>query len=168
MKTIKLIFDRTLEVLLSTLLLSMVFVSVWQIFTRHVLSNPASFTTEFVRFGLLWLSLLAAAYCFGKKAHLSIVFVKNKFRGKALLAIEIFTELTIIFFAIAVLIYGGIQGVIMGMGETSPTLYIPIGYIYMIFPLSGVFILFYSIINLMDHLREKEVNITEEVNQSTM
>ncbi|MEI3605231.1 TRAP transporter small permease [Pseudogracilibacillus sp. SE30717A] len=168
MKKVKLVLDRILEVLMGTLLVTMVFIALWQIFTRHVLSNSASFTTEFLRYALLWLALLAAAYCFGKKAHLAIVFLKERFSGKMLFIIDLFTELTVIFFAVTVLVYGGSQGVSMAMAEMSPTLRIPIGYIYIAFPISGMFIVFYSLFNIVDLFRGTKVNEDYEVTQSTM
>src|SRR5690625_6631787 len=103
----------------------MVILALWQIFTRYILKNPASFTTEFLRYALLWLALLAAAYCFGKKAHLAIVFLKEKFSGKLLLIINIFIELTIIIFAIYVLFYVCTHGVILTNAELNTNLYLP-------------------------------------------
>lgn len=150
MKMLKSIFDKSLAVLLCTTLISMVFVAFWGVFTRLVLKNQASFTTEYLRYALLWTSLLAGAYCFGEKGHISITFVKDKFKGNGLKALNVVTELVIIFFAVTVLILGGIQGVRLGMNEISPTLFIRIGYIYTVLPISGVFVTFYSIVNLMD------------------
>ncbi|MCI9163134.1 MAG: TRAP transporter small permease [Lachnospiraceae bacterium] len=147
---LKSIFDKSLAVLLCTTLVSMVFVAFWGVFTRLVLKNQASFTTEYLRYALLWTSLLAGAYCFGEKGHISITFVKDKFKGNGLKALNVVTELVIIFFAVTVLILGGIQGVRLGMNEISPTLFIRIGYIYTVLPISGVFVTFYSIVNLMD------------------
>ena len=150
MKMLKSIFDKSLAVLLCTTLVSMVFVAFWGVFTRLVLKNQASFTTDYLRYALLWTSLLAGAYCFGEKGHISITFVKDKFKGNGLKALNVVTELVIIFFAVTVLILGGIQGVRLGMNEISPTLFIRIGYIYTVLPISGVFVTFYSIVNLMD------------------
>lgn len=150
MKMLKSIFDKSLAFLLCTTLISMVAVAFWGVFTRLVLKNQASFTTEYLRYALLWTSLLAGAYCFGEKGHISITFVKDKFRGNTLKALNVVTELVNIFFAVTVLILGGIQGVKLGMNEISPTLFIRIGYIYMVLPVSGVFVTFYSIVNLMD------------------
>ena len=150
MKMLKSIFDKSLAVLLCTTLVSMVFVAFWGVFTRLVLKNQASFTTEYLRYALLWTSLLAGAYCFGEKGHISITFVKDKFKGNGLKALNVVTELVIIFFAVTVLILGGIQGVRLGMNEISPTLVIRRGYIYTVLPISGVFVTFYSIVNLMD------------------
>lgn len=159
MEKAKLTIDRILEVLLCIVLLSMVFVAIWAIFSRLILRNPSSFTTEYLRFSLLWISLLSAAYCFGAREHIAIEFVKNKFKGKSLFAIDVLTELIIIFFAIAVLIYGGFQGVVMGMNEISPTLFIPIGYIYTVLPISGVFTVLYSVMNLVNRAKEEQGNV---------
>lgn len=159
MKKAKKMLDKALEVLLSVTILSMVLVAIWGVFSRLIFKNQASFTTEFLRYALLWTSLFSAAYAFGEKGHICITFVKDRFKGKALLAIEILTELIIIFFAVSVLIYGGYRGMLMGMNETSPTLGLKIGYIYTALPISGIFITFYSLINLMDISRNEKGDI---------
>lgn len=154
LEKIKIMLNKALEVLLSMTILSMVFVAVLGVFTRLILKNQASFTTEFLRYALLWTSLFSAAYAFGEKGHISITFIKDKLKGKALIAVEVFTELMIIFFAIAILIYGGYKGMMMGMNEISPTLGLRIGHIYSALPISGIFITFYSIINLMNLFKD--------------
>jgi len=156
MKRLKSLFDKSLAALLSVTLLSMVIVAVWGVFTRLILKSQASFTTEYLRYALLWTSLLAGAYCFGEKGHISITFVKDKFKGNALTALNAITEIIIIMFAVTILIYGGIQGVMLGMNEISPTLFIRIGYIYMVLPISGIFVTFYSVSNLMDLFKKKD------------
>lgn len=155
MRVFKSVLDKALAVLLSVLIFSMVCVALLGVFSRLFVGKQASFTTEFLRYALLWLSLLAAAYGFGEKGHISITFLKDKFKGKALLILNIATELIIMFFAVAAMIYGGIQGVNLGMHEISPTLNIKVGYIYTVLPLSGVFIVFYSIYNLLDLFKKK-------------
>lgn len=156
MKAFKSVFDKVLAVLLSIMIFSMVCVALLGVFSRLVVGKQPSFTTEYLRYALLWLSLLAAAYGFGEKGHISITFLKDKFKGKGLLALNVFTELAILFFAVAVLVYGGIQGVKLGMNEISPTLYLKVGYIYTVLPISGVFIVFYSIDNLIDLFKKRD------------
>lgn len=156
MKMLKNMFDKSLAALLSVTILSMVMVAFWGVFTRLVLKNQASFTTEYLRYALLWTSLLAGAYCFGEKGHISITFVRDMFKGNVLIALNVITEIVIIFFAVTILIYGGIQGVRLGMNEISPTLFVRIGYIYMVLPISGVFVTFYSVSNLIDLFAKKD------------
>lgn len=157
LRALKAIFDKVLAVLLSVTLLSMIFVALLGVFTRLILKNQASFTTEYLRYALLWSSLLAGAYGFGEKGHISITFVKDKFKGNAQIILNVITELAIIFFAATILIYGGIQGVKLGMNEISPTLYIKVGYIYTVLPISGVFVIFYSIVNIMNLFEKKKI-----------
>lgn len=154
--TLKRGLDKILELILMVLFLAMVLVALWGIFSRIILQNQSSFTTEFLTYTLLWTSLVAASYCFGKRSHLSITFLKDKMNCTIKKIIDILTELIIIFFAVSILIFGGIQGFSMGVHEIVPTLKIPISYIYVIFPVSGVFIAFYSLNNLLIHLKKGE------------
>lgn len=162
MKKLRLIFDRIMAVLLSVSVLSMVIVALLGIFTRVVVGRQASFTVEYLRYALLWVSLFAGAYCFGQNGHIAITFLKDKFKGKSLLVLNVFTQFTIIFFAVAILIYGGYKGVIMGMNEISPTLHVKVGYIYLALPVSGIFIIFYSIVNLLAIFRGEAMKINEQ------
>ena len=43
----------------------------WQVFSRYVLNNPATFTEEVSRFAVIWLSLLGTAYACGKLEHMA-------------------------------------------------------------------------------------------------
>lgn len=153
MKKFKYVLDKVLEVLLSISILSMVFVAILGVVTRLILKNQASFTTEFLRYALLWTSLFAGAYCFGEKGHISITFVKDKFSEETIRLINIVIEVVIMAFALMVLVYGGYQGVVMGMNEMSPTLHVKVGYIYTALPISGIFITFYSLINIIEYVK---------------
>ena len=56
MKMLKNMFDKSLAALLSVTILSMVAVAFWGVFTRLVMKNQASFTTEYLRYALLWIA----------------------------------------------------------------------------------------------------------------
>lgn len=72
MKKAKKYIDKTLEFVTIALFLVMVAVTTWQVIARYVLNNPSTITEEFVRFSLIWLSMLAAAYVAGKNGHIAI------------------------------------------------------------------------------------------------
>ena len=67
--------ERALAALTSFMLAVMVCLMLWQVFTRYVLQTPALFTEEMLRFTMIWMALLGSAYCFGRRKHLSLVFV---------------------------------------------------------------------------------------------
>ncbi|WP_257348232.1 TRAP transporter small permease [Pseudalkalibacillus decolorationis] len=163
MQTLKKLLDRTVEFFTCTLLVVMVLGAIWQVFSRYVLNSPSTFTSEFLRYALIWVSMLGGAYAFGKKKHLAIVFIKRKFSGKMRLAVNVFIELLLITFATVVMIYGGLAAVKLALGEISPTLGIPVGYVYLAVPLSGIFIIGYSVIELAHLLMHKSEGERKEV-----
>ena len=70
MLTLKKAVDKTIECLTSTLMAVMVFVAIWQVFTRYILNSPSTFSEEFLRYSLIWISMLGGAYAFWKKKAL--------------------------------------------------------------------------------------------------
>lgn len=122
---------------------------IWQVASRYLLSKPSSFTEELARFLLIWLVVLGAAYLNGQKEHLSMDFLLNKLppdqKVKRLKIIEIMMGV----FAFVVMVIGGGNLVFttLLLGQESPALHMPLGYIYAIVPFSGLLILFYSLYN---------------------
>lgn len=139
------LLDRGLEVTLALLMLVMVAVVTWQIFTRFVLGAPASGTEELVRFALLWLSLLGASYGFGRGAHLAIDLLPRALGPRARRVHRAVTLLFIGAFAAAVLIIGGgrLAQLTLELGQASASLSVERGYVYLVLPLSGFIILLY-------------------------
>lgn len=128
---------------------------VWQVFTRYVLANPSRYTDELARFLLIWVGLLGASYAAGKRMHLAIDLLPQKLTGKARDALGLLLELLIFLFALFVLVYGGFRLVALTLllEQTSAALRIPLGYVYLVLPLSGLLIMFYAALIMVDHLR---------------
>ena len=78
----KMILNKVLEILGAVLLVGMVAVVLWQVFSRTVLGNPNTVTEELVRFGLVWFAMLSSAYVVGQKAHLAVTVLSEKLSGK--------------------------------------------------------------------------------------
>jgi len=153
MKTVDFIFGRVnkvLEVMLIGIFGLLVLDVLWQVFSRYVLGKSFSFTEEFARFSLIWLSILGAAYLNAKREHLSMDFLYKKLslnnKKKALYLIE----LLIFLFALVVMVIGGFNLVYitLHLEQLSGTLRIPLGYIYAILPFSGVLIMCFSLYHI--------------------
>ncbi|QGH36072.1 TRAP transporter small permease subunit [Gracilibacillus salitolerans] len=156
-KTLRKYLDRTMETITCTLLMIMVAITSWQVISRYILNNPSSVTGEFLRFGLIWFSLLAGAYVVGKKSHIAITFLSNRIKSEPKKRIlEIIVQISFILFA-AMMIMGGFKAVSLTMAQISPSLNLPMGYVYLSLPVSGVAILLYCFINLMDLLDSKQL-----------
>ncbi len=155
--TIKLRIDKVLITLLSSLLFTMLFCVCWQVFSRYILKMPATFTEELVRFLLIWVGLLGAAYSFGTHRHLSLTWVYDKFSTKLKFIIKIFIIVLIAILSIALLIYGGYKLMLIASTQKSSVLAIPMWIVYAISPISGCLILFYQIYDFWTLINNKEI-----------
>ena len=147
--------DKILESILVVTMSLLVLDVLWQVFSRYVLNDPSSVTEELARFLLMWVGLLGASYAAGKKMHLAVDLLPRKLQGprKHYLAIFIFSAT--ILFVLAVMVLGGIKLVAttLFLGQTAAALQMPLGYVYLILPLSGLLIAFYSFLFLVDEFR---------------
>lgn len=143
-------------------LMSIITVNVlWQVFSRFVLQNPSSFTEELARYMLIWIGILGAAYVAGQKLHLAIDLLSTKLSGKSKSVLEIFIQLCIFVFSFFVMVIGGIRLVYitLQLNQISAALQLPLGYVYLVLPISGILMMFYSICFIVDEVKKiKQTN----------
>lgn len=152
MNIIRKILDRILEALACLMLVVMVVVVCWQVISRYVLGTPSTFTEELLRFALVWLSMLGIAYVSGKQQHISLTLFIDKASPAVRHVWMLMLQICIAVFALYALIIGGLQISTISMEQFSPALNISMGHVYYALPLSGVLIIIYSVLNIMDHL----------------
>jgi TRAP-type C4-dicarboxylate transport system permease small subunit len=130
----------------------------WQVASRFILGHPSSFTDELAGFLLIWVGLLGAAYATGQKQHLAIDLFSHKLSEKKKRLQETIINILIALFAVIVLIGGGTNLVYITfhLNQISSALQIPIGYVYLVLPLSGLFIIYYAITDLIILWQSKE------------
>lgn len=155
MVRVKYAIDKALEWVLITSMSLLVLDVLWQVFSRYVLNDPSSFTEELARFLLIWVGLLGASYAAGQRMHLAVDILPNKLEGKKKVYLDIFILCLIIVFAVAVMMFGGARlvTIILYLGQTAAALQMPLGYVYLILPISGFLIAFYAFFHLIDEFR---------------
>jgi TRAP-type C4-dicarboxylate transport system permease small subunit len=141
------IVDRVLELTLVLLMGAMVVNVLWQVFSRFILLSPSSFTEELARYLLVWLGLLGAAYCFGKRYHLAIDIFTARLEGNSKLFSDLAIQLLCGIFALVILISGGsrLVATTLQYRQVSPALPVELGHVYLVVPISGFLILFYAV-----------------------
>lgn len=144
--------DKILKLMLVLLMALLVLSVTWQVLSRYMLSAPSSWTEEVARFLLIWLGMLGASYAYRIKVHLGLDLLPDKLTGRSAQLLRYFTLLMIVIFAIAVLIVGGLNLVILTweLKQVSAVLGLPIAYVYSVIPLSGLLICIYSVTALLD------------------
>ncbi len=141
--------DKFLEWTLVTLMSLLVIDVLWQVTSRYVLTAPSSFTDELAGFLLIWVGLLGSAYVTGKNEHLAIDMLLQRSSEKRQRILKMIIHILIAVFALFVLILGGAWLVYTRfyLNVNSAALRIPLGYIYLVLPLSGLIVLFYTLDN---------------------
>ncbi len=141
--------DNTLGWFLAILLAVMVADVLWGVFTRYAIGYQSSWTDELARFLMIWVGMLGAAYASGKNMHIAIDLLPQYLNDKNNKRLDIFISTTVILFVLGVFIIGGSRYVYISftLGQTSPALRIPMGLVYLVFPISGTLIIYYKIRN---------------------
>ena len=147
--------NRSLVGLVILLSCALVACVVWQVLSRYLLGDPSTITDELARYLFMWTGLIGAAYTTGQKKHLSINLLTANLTGVRKQASELIIEAATVLFASIIMLYGGgkLFLKVLAMGQVSPALGIPMGYVYLAIPAAGALILFYSIPSIVDILR---------------
>ncbi len=150
MNNLYLFIINALKYLVILLLFSIVLVVTIQVFSRFVLQSPSSVTEELARFLLIWIGLLGGAYGYHSNAHLGLDIVTNKLSKIGQYWINIIGHLMVMFFAFTVMIIGGISLVKLTFDpiQISAALEFEMGYIYSAVPLSGILIVYISLMKI--------------------
>ena len=155
--------DRLLETALVLLFFALFACVIIQVFTRYVLNDPAIFTEEASRFAIIWLSLLGTAYACGRLEHMAYTMFPEKLKGARLLAHMRSVAVLVLLFGLSVMCYGGGMLVMRAFDfeQLSATLALPMGYVYLCIPISGLLIVYYESLILLKPAQFKTADEVE-------
>ena len=146
------IIGNFLVIILSILL----FVVLWQVVSRYVFESPSTVTEELSRFLLMWLGMLGAAYVLGQEGHLSIDFFSSKLSSWQQTQVRRGLYFLISFLGILLIVGGmGVSQMALNLEQMTPTLNIPMGWIYSVVPVTGFLVLLYSSLFFLRTYEEK-------------
>ncbi len=148
--TVRKFIDKLLEWMLVFFMSILVIDVLWQVISRYIMNSPSSFTDELAGFLLIWVGLLGAAYVAGRREHLAIDLMIQRSSPRRKFHLEMIISVTIIAFAIVVMIIGGTWLVYTRfyLSVKSAALGLPLGIVYLVLPISGVLIAYFDIDNL--------------------
>ena len=138
----------------------------WQIFTRFILVNPSSYTEELAGFLLIWIGLLGASYALHTRAHLGIDILTTKVSGLKRQVVEIIIYTIVLLFALFILVIGGLKlvNITFTLNQVSAAMGIPIGYVYLVLPLTGLLMIYYSIVFIVNAIKKSEDYTDKKIN----
>lgn len=150
MSQIRKLLNTALNVLAGGSFLVMISLTCWQVFTRYILGKPSSWSEELVSYLFAWMALLGASLVVGERGHMNIPLLTDKASPALKKILSVFAEAVAALFAGVILVYGGIQITDLAMAQMTSSLGVPIGFFYIVLPLSGILNIIYSIINIIE------------------
>jgi TRAP-type C4-dicarboxylate transport system permease small subunit len=129
----------------------MVAVVTWQVVSRYAMANPSPWTEEAARMLLIWVGLFGGVFAYREKAHLGLDLLAQKLGPAGKRRLSILADVSCGLFALAVLVVGGSALVLLTweLRQTTAVLGIPMAYVYTVLPLSGLMIVYYSVVSVV-------------------
>jgi len=150
------ILEHIIEYIIGILFIALVGTMALQVFSRYILNDSLFWAEEFSRYALIFITMLGATLAVKREEHITtdvnlFSFFPAQIRGLH----KKFTDVLIIVFLL-IIIYKGIELSLIVSIRKSPALHIPLGYLIMIIPLSGILMLLFIIFPAIDKIRNRE------------
>lgn len=162
MKQLRNIIDKAMRSLCAVAMAALTLLVIWQVFTRYILNHPSTWSEELAAYMFAGVTVFGAAYVFGKREHMNIPVIVERFSSVNQNSLQILAEVLNLIFALTVMVYGGFEITQLTMGQLSSSLPLQMGYFYMCIPISGIFIALYSVLNIKDLIDARKDIVEEE------
>lgn len=151
-----------IQMIVGVIFLSIFFVViVVQIVTRH-LGVSVIWTEEVANYSFIWAMFMGAAVMVNKRDHFSFDYLQRKLKAKKLLTLNIFNDIVLILFNIAILYYG-IQVVQRFWNYNWAALtQMKMGYVWLSIPIMAATMIIYSLSHLINHVSSLKANEVSE------
>lgn len=133
---------------------------------RYGFSNNTTWAEELIRYVMIWITFIGGAVCFRKGVHVGVDFLMNLVKGKAKKGLRLFVNIASIVFMIFLVKFSmDLVLFTMDTGQITPSLQIPLYYVYLAIPIGSLLSILHLIINTIGLLQHKEnpaLEMTEE------
>lgn len=153
MKFLKILYDNFLEVFAIFAFILLIFLTFFQVCSRYIFQAPITFSEEMGRFLFIWMSLLGAAIAMKHDKHIRLDLFHGRIRPSLRHLLDAIVFLLIFGFSVLVLV----QSVKLSGATTrqiAPVSRIPMAYMYLILPISALFMGCYAMRHLISRFQQ--------------
>lgn len=143
--------EKILSVLIVISFSILIISCVLQVFTRFVLNNSLSWTEELARYAFIWSNLLGAAVCTQKNSHATVTVITDMLSKRKKAVLNIIVNIIVILVCYVLIRYG-FKVAFAVRTQLSPALRISMMLVYLAAPISGLLIMFYSVVHLFEDM----------------
>ena len=147
------IINKILGAILTVLVGAMVIVVVYHVAVK-IVSEPSDWTDEFLRYSIIWLTMLGAPYAYGQGKHLSINILTNNFSERGKCIDKLVVEVLILILSVVVFIIGGVMVTMNAAGQYSASMHLPMQLYYVGVPIGGCLMVAYCIQHILGLVKE--------------
>jgi len=134
--------DRVEGFAMIVLMLFATVTAILQVIARYVFNNSLYWSEESILYSLISMSFLAGSMGVRYAAHISVEVLPLLVGPRFAKTLQYISSILGILFALSLIYYGGRLFInTTNMGQLSPALRIPVGYIYAVIPISGFFMM---------------------------
>jgi TRAP-type transport system small permease protein len=152
---------KALEAVNAVILLVMFVVTLISVVFRVILQVPASWTEELAQYTLIFLAFIGSASVMRDDGHIAISVVVDRLGKGARRAVMIFNRVLMLPFLV-VLTVGAWDNTRMNWTVGLPTvMWMKMGYMYLVVFVSGVAMVFYTLLNLYTDVFGRRPAVTE-------
>lgn len=106
-----------------------------QVFMRFIVGSSLEWSEELARYCFIWLVYMGISYGVKKQRHIKVDVLLLLFKDKGKVVLNFAANFIFLLFALFVVVYGSSIAVyILGWGQASPALSIPMGLVYLATP----------------------------------
>lgn len=156
LKRAKQVIDQVVDaavIILLALLTSVIFVAV---FARYLFNAPLAWSEELSRYSFVWVTFLGAEVCLRKRSHIAIDILIKNLPASIQEFLETWGRIFTAIILIALLI-GGIKVATVAHDQLSPSLGMPMSYVYLALPVGAALMLLELLIQALG-FREASAN----------
>jgi C4-dicarboxylate transporter DctQ subunit len=142
------ISQRMVEYTLVGMVSVMTVLVIVQVFLRYLFLYSLSWSEEVARFLMIWVSFLAASLALQKGLHIGVESLVNRVNPKFRRCISLFAKISILLFLLFLTV-GGIHLAWLVRDQSSPALFLSMGYAYLSAGAGGFFMaiqIFHSLV----------------------
>jgi len=144
---------RFAEFVMVSLTVIMIALVTYQVFERYVLHYTPPWSEELAVYLMIWFGIIGIAAGVRRKSHMALEYFADKFPAPVQKGLRLFNYVIMIIYT-SVLIYEGINMVELTMSQKSPAMGLPVGYVYLALPVSGVLMVLFLLEALVKEIKK--------------
>ena len=136
------------------------------VFFRYVLIKPLPWSEDLGRYLMIWTALFGVGVVMQNKAHVAVTIFAEKMPKRVGLLLLLTAKILVFGFGLT-MGYLGVQLLLTMMTQISPTLHIPMQWVYLGFPFYGFFLMVSTLDQILEDIKQFRNLSTSSPNPSS-